>query len=47
MSQLFTPKNAEQKIFHLAIFQDGIWDMQIGGTIVLFSSILSPADFWD
>ena len=37
MSQLFTPKNAERKIFRLAIFQDGIWDMQIGGMIVLFS----------
>jgi hypothetical protein len=37
MSQLFTPKNAEQKIFRLAIFQDGIWDMQIGGMIMLFS----------
>jgi hypothetical protein len=37
MSQLFTPKNAERKIFQLAIFQDGIWDMQIGGMIVLFS----------
>jgi hypothetical protein len=37
MSQLFTPKYAEQKIFRLAIFQDGIWDMQIGGMIVLFS----------
>ena len=37
MSQLFTPKNAERKIFRLAIFQDGIWDMQIGGMIMLFS----------
>jgi hypothetical protein len=37
MSQLFTPKNAEGKIFRLAIFQDGIWDMQIGGMIMLFS----------
>ena len=37
MSQLFTPKNAERKIFQLAIFQDGIWDMQIGGMIMLFS----------
>ena len=37
MSQLFTPKNAERKIFQLAIFQDGIWDMQIGGMIILFS----------
>jgi len=37
MSQLFTPKRAEQKIFKLAIFQDGIWDMQIGGMIMLFS----------
>ena len=37
MSRLFTPKNAEQKIFRLAIFQDGIWDMQIGSMIVLFS----------
>jgi len=37
MSQLFTPKNAEHKIFRLAIFQDGIWDMQIGGMIMLFS----------
>ena len=37
MSQLFTPKNAERKIFKLAIFQDGIWDMQIGGMIMLFS----------
>ena len=37
MSQLFTPKNAERKIFRLSIFQDGIWDMQIGGMIVLFS----------
>jgi len=37
MSQLFTPKNAERKIFQLSIFQDGIWDMQIGGTIMLFS----------
>ncbi|MGD8405909.1 MAG: hypothetical protein PVJ21_19795 [Anaerolineales bacterium] len=37
MSQLFTPKNAERNIFRLAIFQDGIWDMQIGGTIMLFS----------
>lgn len=37
MSQLFTPKNAERKIFQLSIFQDGIWDMQIGGMIILFS----------
>ena len=37
MSQLFTSKNAERKIFRLAIFQDGIWDMQIGGMIMLFS----------
>ena len=37
MSHLFTPKNAEQKIFRLAIFQDGIWDIQIGGMIMLFS----------
>jgi hypothetical protein len=37
MSQLFTPKNVERKIFHLSIFQDGIWDMQIGGMIMLFS----------
>ena len=37
MSQLFTPKNAERKIFRLAIFQDGIWDMQIGGMIMLLS----------
>ena len=37
MSQLFTPKNAERKVFQLSIFQDGIWDMQIGGMIVLFS----------
>ena len=37
MSHLFTPKNAERKIFRLAIFQDGIWDMQIGGMIMLFS----------
>jgi len=37
MSQLFTPKNAERKIFQLSIFQDGIWDIQIGGTILLFS----------
>ena len=37
MSQLFTPKNAERKIFRLAIFQDGIWDIQIGGMIILFS----------
>jgi hypothetical protein len=37
MSQLFTSKNAERKIFLLAIFQDGIWDMQIGGAIMLFS----------
>lgn len=37
MLQFFSPKNAEQKIFRLAIFQDGIWDMQIGGTILLFS----------
>jgi len=37
MSRLFTPKNAEHKIFRLAIFQDGIWDMQLGGTILLFS----------
>jgi hypothetical protein len=37
MSQLFTPNNAERKIFQLSIFQDGIWDMQIGGMILLFS----------
>ena len=37
MSQLFTPKTAERKIFKLAIFQDGIWDMQVGGMIMLFS----------
>ncbi len=37
MSQLFTPKNAERKIFQLAIFQDGLWDMQIGGMIVILS----------
>jgi len=37
MSQLLTSKNAERKIFQLAIFQDGIWDMQIGGMIMLFS----------
>jgi len=37
MSQLFTPKNAERKIFRLVILQDGIWDMQIGGMIMLFS----------
>jgi len=37
MSQLFTPKNAERKIFQMSIFQDGIWDMQIGGMIMLFS----------
>jgi hypothetical protein len=37
MSQLFTSKSAERKIFRLAIFQDGIWDMQIGGMILLFS----------
>ena len=37
MLQLFTPKNAERKIFQLSIFQDGIWDMQIGGMIILFS----------
>jgi len=37
MSQLFTSKNAERKIFQLAIFQDGIWDMQIGGMVMLFS----------
>ena len=37
MSQLFTPKKAEKKIYQLAIFQDGIWDMQIGGMIMLFS----------
>jgi len=37
MSQLFTSKTAERKIFRLAIFQDGIWDMQIGGMIMLFS----------
>ena len=37
MSQSFTPKNAEQKIFQLSIFQDGIWDIQIGGMIMLFS----------
>jgi hypothetical protein len=37
MSQLFTPKKAERKIFRLDIFQDGIWDMQIGGMIILFS----------
>jgi len=34
---LSAPKNAERKIFRLAIFQDGIWDMQIGGTYMLFS----------
>ena len=37
MSQLFKPKKAERKIYQLAIFQDGIWDMQIGGMIILFS----------
>ena len=37
MSQLFTPKKAERKIYQLVIFQDGIWDMQIGGMIILFS----------
>jgi len=37
MSQPLTPKNAEQKIFRLSIFEDGIWDMQLGGTIMLFS----------
>jgi hypothetical protein len=37
MSQLFTSKNAERKVFRLAIFQDGIWDMQIGGMLMLFS----------
>jgi len=37
MSQLFTPKNAERRVFQLAIFQDGIWDMQIGGMILLLS----------
>jgi len=37
MSQLFTPNKAERKIFQFAIFQDGIWDMQIGGMIMLFS----------
>lgn len=37
MSQLFTPKNADQKIFRLAIFEDGIWDIQIGGMLMLFS----------
>jgi len=48
MSHLFTPKSAERKIFRLAIFQDGIWDMQIGGMIMLFSfypitrSLLGP-----
>ena len=37
MSQLFTPKKAERKIYQLAIFQDGIWDIQIGGMLMLFS----------
>ena len=37
MSQLFTSKKAEKKIFQLSIFQDGIWDMQIGGMLTLFS----------
>ena len=37
MSQLFKLKKAERKIYQLAIFQDGIWDMQIGGMIILFS----------
>lgn len=37
MSQLFTSKKAEKKIFQLSIFQDGIWDMQIGGMLMLFS----------
>lgn len=37
MSQLFTPKNAERKIFRLAIFEDGIWDIQIGGMLMLLS----------
>ena len=37
MSQLLTNQNVEQKIFRLSIFQDGIWDMQLGGTIILFS----------
>ena len=37
MSQLFTSKKAERKVFQLSVFQDGIWDMQIGGMIVLFS----------
>ncbi len=37
MSQLVTPENAERNIFRLSIFQDGIWDMQIGGMIMLFS----------
>jgi len=37
MSHLFTSKKAERRIFQLAIFQDGIWDMQIGGMIMLFS----------
>jgi len=37
MSQIFTPKNAERKIFQLAMFQDGLWEIQIGGMIMLFS----------
>lgn len=37
MSQLLTNQNVEQKIFRLSIFQDGIWDMQLGSTIILFS----------
>jgi len=37
MSQLVTPENAERNIFRLSIFQDGIWDMQIGGMMILFS----------
>ncbi len=37
MSQLFSPKNAERKIFQLAMFQDGLWEIQIGGMIMLFS----------
>jgi hypothetical protein len=37
MSKPITHENVEQKIFRLSIFQDGIWDMQLGGTIMLFS----------
>jgi len=37
MSQQITHENAERNIFRLSIFQDGIWDMQIGGMIILFS----------